>query len=427
MWNLKPGVRRTLILVHLAACLCVLACPAVAQTSRIALDEALKLAVANNPSLKAARTQIVQGKAQEVTAGLRPNPLLSWDSQFVPIFNPSLFSTNTLDTLQQFDIGAGYLIERGGKRQRRLDAARDLTRVTQAQVDDAERALSFNVAQQFINVLLARSNLEFATEALNSFQKTVNINEDRYKSGDISKGDFLMIKVQLLQFQTDVHSARLAKIQALNTLRQLIGYEAVPRDYDVVGALEYAPVRARLDDLEATALRERPDLRAAELGVNAAESQVSLAKANGKQDLNISFNFSHVSQASTGSMFFNIPLPVFNRNQGEIARSRYAVDQAAFQAKAAEQTALTDVKNAYEAVQTSQEVVDLYQSGYLNEAQQSRDISEFAYKQGAAALLDFLDAERSYRQTQLAYRQSLAQQMLSLEQLREATGVRSLP
>jgi cobalt-zinc-cadmium efflux system outer membrane protein len=227
MWNLKPGVRRTLILVHLAACLCVLACPAVAQTSRIALDEALKLAVANNPSLKAARTQIVQGKAQEVTAGLRPNPLLSWDSQFVPIFNPSLFSTNTLDTLQQFDIGAGYLIERGGKRQRRLDAARDLTRVTQAQVDDAERALSFNVAQQFINVLLARSNLEFATEALNSFQKTVNINEDRYKSGDISKGDFLMIKVQLLQFQTDVHSARLAKIQALNTLRQLIGYEAV--------------------------------------------------------------------------------------------------------------------------------------------------------------------------------------------------------
>ena len=397
------------------------------STSRITLDEAIDLALKNSPALKAARTQIDQNKAQEVTAGLRPNPILTWDSQYIPFFTPTLFSKDTLDAIQQFDIGAGYLIERGGKRHRRLDAARDQTRVTEAQVVDAERALKFSVAQQFISVLLAKSNLEFAREALKSFRGTVDINEERYKAGDVSKGDLLKTKIQLLQFQTDVTSAELARVQALASLRQLIGYEAVPRDFEVVGNLEYVPLKVRLDDVEATALRERPDVRAAQLGVNAAKSQLNLAKANGKQDLNVSFNYTHVSQVNDGALYFSIPLPVFNRNQGEIARSRYGVDQAALTSKAAGEAALTDVKNAFEAVQTNQEVIELYQSSYLKQSQESRDIAEFAYKQGAAALLDFLDAERSYRSTQLAYRQTLAGHMLAVEQLRQAVGVRPIP
>ena len=402
--------------------------PAIAQsTSRITLDEAIDLALKNSPSLKAARTQIDQNKAQEVTAGLRPNPILSWDLQYIPFFTPTLFSKDTLDAIQQFDIGAGYLIERGGKRHRRLDAARDQTRVTEAQVVDAERALKFSVAQQFISVLLAKSNLEFAREALKSFRGTVDINEERYKAGDVSKGDLLKAKIQLLQFQTDVTSAELARVQALASLRQLIGYEAVPRDFEVVGNLEYVPLKVRLDDVEATALRERPDVRAAQLGVNAAKSQLNLAKANGKQDLNVSFNYTHVSQVNDGALYFSIPLPMFNRNQGEIARSRYGVDQAALTSKAAGEAALTDVKNSFEAVQTNQEVIELYQSSYLKQSQESRDIAEFAYKQGAAALLDFLDAERSYRSTQLAYRQTLAGHMLAVEQLRQAVGVRPIP
>jgi cobalt-zinc-cadmium efflux system outer membrane protein len=398
-----------------------------ADASAVTLEDALRLALENNPSIKAARTQVNQNRAQETTAGLRPNPVLSFDSQFVPIFNPSLFSTNTLDTLQQFDIGAGYLIERGGKRLRRLDAARDQTHVTEAQIADMERALKFNVAQQFVNALLAQSNLEFALVDLASFEKTVKINEDRFKSGDISKNDYLIIKVQLLQFHNDVNTARLAKVQALTNLRQLIGYDAVPRDYDVEGKLAYEPVTSGLDDLQALAFRERPDLRAALLGVKASESQVALAKANGKQDLNVSFNYSHVSQASTGSVFFNIPVPVFNRNQGEIARTRYAQTQAQLSSKAAEETVMTDVRNAFEGMKSSEEIVKLYESGYLKDSNDSREISEFAYRQGAVALLDFLDAERTYRTTQLAYRQSLANYMLELEQLRQAIGARTLP
>ena len=393
---------------------------------QITLEQAIDLALTNSPAIKAARTQIQQNQAQEITANLRPNPTLSADSQFVPVFSGD-FSTDTLNNLQQFDIGLGYLFERGRKRQNRLQAARDTTAVTAAQVSDTERMLIFNVSQQFINVLLANSTLQFALEDLRSFQETVDISDQRYRAGDISEGDNLKIKLQLLQFQTDVSSARVAKVQALGSLRQLVGYASLPHDYDCAGDLDYKPLAASLPDLEAKALAERPDLKAAKKGITAANSQVSLAKANGKVDITASGSFSHVSGASSTSVFFSMPLPIFDRNQGEIARTRFALTQAELTAKAAEDTVLTDVTNAYEAASSNQDVVKLYVSGYLKQAQDSRDISQYAYKGGAATLLDFLDAERSYRSTQLAYRQALAAYMLSLEQLRQATGTRSLP
>lgn len=393
----------------------------------ITLDQAIELALKNSPTIQATRTEIQQSQAQEVTANLRPNPELLLDSQFIPIFQPGSFSSNTLNNIQQFDVGVSYLFERGRKRQNRLQAARDTTAVTASQIADAERILAFNVAQQFINALLANSNLQFALEDLKSFQQTVDISEQRYKAGDISQGDFLKIKLQLLQFQTDVSSARVARVQALNSLRQLLGYSSVPHGFDVAGDLVYQPLKGGLLDLQAKALQERPDLRAARQGIQAAQSQISLARANGKQDVTGELAYSHVSGVSSTSLFFGMPLPIFNRNQGEIARTRFAETQAELTARATEDTVMTDVANGYEASVTNQEVVQLYLSGYLKDAQDSRDISVYAYRAGAATLLDFLDAERSYRATQLAYRQALAAYMVSLEQLRQAVGSRSVP
>jgi len=397
------------------------------NTSLISLDQAIDLALAHNHSIKATRTLILQNQAQEITANLRPNPTLGADSQFVPFFSPQDFSGENLNETQQFDIGIGYLFERGHKRQRRLQAARDQTAVTRAQVTDAERTLAFNVGQQFISVLLAESTLQFALQDLKGFQQTVDIGEAQLKAGYIGEGDYLKIKLQLLQFQTDVSSARLAKVQALVGLRQFLGYNVVPADYDVIGDLEYQQLKANLEDLQMKAMRERPDFRAAELGITAAQSQILLAKANAKVDVNGTYDFTHVSGENTASIFANFELPIFNRNQGEIARTGYVLTQAQEQQQAASDTVLSDVANAYEAVKSNDEVVQLYTSGYLKQAQDSRDISEYAYKRGAASLLDFLDAERSYRSVQLAYRQALAAYMTALEQLKEAVGTRNLP
>ncbi|MGA7380996.1 MAG: TolC family protein, partial [Terriglobales bacterium] len=254
-----------------------------------------------------------------------------------------------------------------------------------------------------------------------------DLSEAQLKAGAISEGDYLKIELQLLQFQTDVSSARLARVQALVGLRELLGYNAVPVDYDVIGDLAYQPLKGNLEDFETKGLSERPDFRAAVLGITAAQSQILLAKANAKVDVNGTYDFTHVSGENTASIFVNFELPIFNRNQGEIARTGYALTQAQQQQQAASDTVLSDVANAYEAVRSNDEVVQLYASGYLKQAQDSREISEYAYKRGAASLLDFLDAERSYRAVQLAYRQALASYMTALEQLKEAVGTRNLP
>jgi len=393
---------------------------------RITLDQAIDLAVAHNHTLKATQTQIQQSQAQEVTAALRPNPNLTADSLFLPV-EPANFNSNIISNVTEFDVGVSYLFERGGKRHRRIDAAQEGTAQTRYQVSDAQRTLIFNTAQQFVTAQLAESNLDLANQDLASFQQTVDIAQAQYKAGAISEGDLLKITVQLLQFQTDVSAAKVAKVQALAILREFLGYDAVPANYDVEGDLTYQPLELNRDDLEARALKNRPDLLAARAGVRASEGQYALAKANGKVDVTGALTYSHVADQNSLGVTVSLPLPIFDRNQGEIARTRWAMTGAQETASAASDTVLTDVNSAFEAFLGNQEVVKLYTGGYLKQSQDSRDISEYAYHRGAASLLDFLDAERSYRATQLAYRQALANYLIAVEQLKEAVGSRTLP
>ena len=398
--------------------------PAAAQ---ISMDDAIRMALLHNHALQALRSTIQQSLAGEITANLRPNPTLGLDAQFLPLFQPDKFSGDYIDQQAQFDAGVGYLFERGHKRQHRLQAAQDQTTVVRSLVSDSERVLVFNVGQQFVDVLLSESTLEFAQQNLDSFRKTVEISKERFRAGDMSEGDFLKIKLQLLQFQTDVSAAKLAKLQSLAALRQLLGFESVPDDYDVQGTLDYQPVQSDLNGLKSMAAISRPDLRAAQQAVTAAESQLALQKANGKVDITGTFNYTHTAGTSSGAFFYNMPLPIFNRNQGEIARARYAIAQAQEQASETTQQVSTDVLQAYENLLTNNQIIQLYEGGYVDEAKQSRDISEYAYRKGAGSLLDYLDAERTYRSNQLAYRQALASYMLALEQLRQAVGTRNLP
>jgi cobalt-zinc-cadmium efflux system outer membrane protein len=394
---------------------------------RITLDEAIQLALQHNHNLLAARTTIQQSQADETTANLRPNPTLFADWEYLPLFSPSAQNSRYLHDSTEADLGLGYLIERGKKRQHRLQAAKDITAQTRSLVADNERSLTFSVASLFVNVQLAESTLELAEQDLKSFQQTVDLGEIRYKAGAISEDDYLKIKLQLLQFETDLQQAQLARVQALSDLRQLFGYESVSTDYDVAGSFDYQPLKGNLEDLQLKALQNRPDLRGAQQGVAAANSQYELQRAIGRPDVTVQANYSHVNAINTATFYGSIPLPIFNRNQGEIAKSRFAITQAQEQEKATNGQALTDVRDAYESLRTNDKVVTLFRSGYLDIAQKDRDISEYAYKRGAASLLDFLDAERSYRATQLAYRQALAAYLLALEQLREAVGVRALP
>jgi outer membrane protein, heavy metal efflux system len=404
--------------------------------TRITIDEAIQMALLHNHNMLAARTTIAQSEAEETTANLRPNPSLFADWEYLPLGspakqNPSVYEGQSLgDYLHnntEADIGLSYLLERGKKRQHRLQAAKDITAQTRSLVADNERSLTFGVTSLFVNAQLAESTQELAQKDLKSFQQTVDLNELRYTKGAISEDDYLKIKLQLLQFETDYQQAELARVQSLSDLRQLLGYESVAPDYDVTGEFDYQPLKGNLEDFQLKALQNRPDLRAAQQGVTAARSQYELQRAIGKPDVTAQGNYSHVNAINAATVYGSIPIPIFNRNQGEIARTRFAITQSQEQEKATNGQALTDVRDAYEGLRVSDRIVQLYRSGYLDVAQKDRDIAEYAYQRGAVSLLDFLDAERNYRATQLAYRQALAAYLLALEQLKQAVGTRALP
>jgi cobalt-zinc-cadmium efflux system outer membrane protein len=380
------------------------------------------MALERNQSLRAQRLAIDQAKALEITAATKPNPVFSNLNEDFPIFSPSDLTLQNLRTNQEFTDSVTYTIERGGKRLDRIVVARDNTDMTVKTIADSERQLRFQVAQAFITVLLARSNFAFAKADLKDFAQVVEINQRRMNAGDISEADYLKIALQQLQFQQDVSATEVALVQGKAVLRQLVGYNSVPENFDVSGDLKHTHFTITPDELDKEAVLSRPDYLAAQSAVKLANDTVKLAYGNRVRDLTVESEYKRSGLINGVGFGLSIEIPIHDRNQGEIARSKAAVLQAGETAEAVLVGIETDVASGFAGYKTSDEVASLYESGYLDQATQSREISNYAYQRGAASLLDLLDAERSYRATQLAYRQALAAFMTSVEQINFAVG-----
>ncbi len=391
----------------------------------LTLEQALELALRGNPGLRAQGATVEATRAGEITAALRPNPT---------------FTNGTVD----FTGGVGWTFERGGKRQRRIDSARLATAASLSDLQDARRTLVVQVRTTFTAALLARGNLLAAQENLDNFQRVEDLNRVRFDKGDISGGDFLKIGLQKLQFQTDREDADLASRTARANLRQAIDAPELAADFDVVGELRPVAPGHTLPDLEKRALATRPDLASAVTAVRKAQSDVDLALANAKVDVTVSVGWIHsgpslasddhvqplfslgqsANAVGTGISF---PLPIFDRNQGEIARTRAEVARAQAAADAVRAQVINDVETAWVALAASRERVELYEQSYLKASRDSRDIAEFAYRKGATSILDLLDAERTDRAIRLAYRQALADFVTHREQLDAAVGEELAP
>ena len=392
----------------------------------LTLEEATRLALDHNQALRAQRLNIDQSRANEITAALKPNPVFSNVNEDLQIFNPSNLTLENIRTNQEFANSLSYTLERGGKRLKRVQVAQDNTDLTEKSVADSERQLRFQVAQAFINVLLSKSILQFAKDDLTNFEKVVALNQSRMAAGDISEADYLKISLQKLQFEQDVSAAEVALVQGKAALRQLIGYETISEDFDVAGALTHGKNNVTRAELEKMALLERPDYLAAQSAVKLANDTVTLALGNRARDLTFEGEYKRNGTINGVGFGVSIEIPIHDRNQGEIARSRIAARQAVAAAEAVQMGVLTDIRSSYAGFRTSDQVASLYESGYLKQATDSRDISNYAYQHGAASLLDLLDAERSYRAIQLAYRQALAASMSNIEQINFVVGKRVL-
>lgn len=395
--------------------------------ARLSMDEAVRLALERNHQLAAQRLNIDVSRADEITAGLKPNPVLTSINQNYPVFSPSQLTWGNVVATQSLTESLSYLFERGGKRKNRILVAQDTTDVASKTAADAERQLRFQTSQAFVNVLLAKSTLALAQENLKNFSDVVEVNRERVRAGDLAEADFYKIHLQQLQFEQDVSSSEVALVQAKAALRQNVGIESVAEEFDVDGDLVYRKYAATLDDLNRAALAARPDLLAAQSGMKLAQDTQALAFSNRARDVTGDLEYDRFGDSNALGFGVSFELPFHDRNQGNIARSRVAIRQAEQTELAAQTAVLTDVRDAFAAFQTSEKVVGLYQSGYLDQAKESLDITTYVYQQGNATLLDLLDAERTYRTTQLAFRQALAAYMTAVAQIDFAVGRQVMP
>lgn len=404
------------------------ATPPPAAGPPLSLDDAVRLALANNQAIRAQRLGIDISRADEITAGLKPNPNLALGFDGIPVA-PSQVNATFFKDVAQYTAALSYTFERGGKRNERLLTAKDSTDVTTKSVADAERQLRFQTIQAFVNVQLAKSTLELAQQDLASYTTTVTTSQAQLAAGALAQGDYDQISLQKLQFQQDVSAAQLSLIQSKASLRQLLGYGNVPATFDIAGDLTHLKITVTLDALTQDALASRPDLQSAEASLTMASDSVDLAISNRARDINGNVNYSRnaIGPDSVLGVGAAFDLKVHDQNQGNIAHARIAVDQAKETEASTRAGVLTDVEGAFAQYQTNDQILTLFESGYLDQAKESLDITTYSYQRGAASLLDLLNAERTYRSTQLAYRQALAAYVTSLFQINFAVGRQVVP
>ena len=390
----------------------------------LTLKEALELARARNPLLLAARQHLQAVQANEVTAGLRPNPVLTSANEDFNVFHPSQLD---IANRQEFTDNVAQLIERGHKRRLRVEDARAATQVARDGYRDAERLLELAVKTSFVAMLLAKSNLQLAQENLQDYQETVRLNEIRLKAGDISPTDFDRIKIEQVRFENDLLNAQLSLDQARVQLESLLGYAALPEKFDVQGELVAPELAYTLAELDEKAMANRPDYMAARDSVIKAQSDVRLAVANGATDVAVGGEYKRNGPDNTLGFTIAFPLRFFDRNQGEKLRTRHDLDASRSAEVAARTTVLADVTQSYQAYRSVMRLAQLYSQDYLQRARDVRDHIEFSFRNGGASPLDYLDAVRSYREVELAARAARAQAMLAVHQLSFATATELLP
>lgn len=374
---------------------------------------------AANPTLRAGQISIDEARAAEITAYLRPNPDFSFGLDQLQLSG----SPYRPFSLALPEYGFGYLLERDHKRELRRDSAEGATAISVSQQADLIRTMTFTLRSAFVGTLQGKAVLALAKENLDYIDRELAVSRDRFTAGDIAQLDLKRLELQRVQFEADYQTAqvnlRTAKIQLLQLLN-----ERTPVDkFDVTGPFEFSDQLLSIDQFREMAMDARPDLKAASQAIDKAKVDHRLAVANGSTDPTISFDIAHNPPLTLYvGVGLDIPLRIFDRNQGEKLRTQLDITHAERMKDVAQAQVFSDVDSAYVTVQNSIELLKPYRDKYLQMAKEIRDAMEYSYLHGQAALLDYLDAQRDYRATYVSYLNLVGTYLTATAQLNLAIG-----
>jgi cobalt-zinc-cadmium efflux system outer membrane protein len=384
------------------------------------MQQAVDLARLQNPALLSASAHVNATKESEITAGLRVNPNFNLTGSDVSLAansnNPYFYSAQV-----------SRLFERGQKRRWRLDIARSTTDVTRSQYADQERQVVLAVRTAFTQMLAAKGALNLAKQNVDDYRKTIDLSRERLRVGDISATDFKRLDLQLAQFESDYDNAHTNFVQTSEQLQTLLGYDRPHPGFDITGSLDPPAISTALADAEQKALEARPDYLAAQQSVRVADANVKLAYAEGTTDPTIEGEYDRAGTANSAGFQIGIPVRIFDRNQGEKARTKYEAQSSRFAETAARNQVVSGVDQAWSAYEDALSLARRYNGHYLQEAHEVRDNLEYSYRHGGTTLLDYISALQDYRQVNLDALNANMQVWLSLHQVSFAAATEIVP
>lgn len=399
--------------------------------TRLSLHEAVTLAIERNPEITAARAGVDAAQADRLTATRRPNPALSFQSGNYPLFDAS--RPGYWDN-QEFTLRVDQELETAGRRRLRLEVADAGLQVAHLTARERARQVGLEVGRAYLAAVLAQADRTVAQASLDEIDRVIALNRARLEQGEISGAELRRLQVERLRFVEDVFAADLALRNSRGALLALLDAPRLDQPLELTDGLKVADAdTARLLGAEpgpgaeppilARALGARADVLAARQEQTQAETATRLQQALRTPNVTLGGGYRRDFGSEAVVFGVTVPLPLFNRNQGGIARADAEHRAATARAATIANAARLDVQRALNAWEINGARVAYIEREYLANAREVRDIVLESYRLGVADLIDFLDAQRAFRDTQRTYNRALFDQHVSRFELAAAVGL----
>jgi outer membrane protein, heavy metal efflux system len=428
---------RSILVALIGVAGCLTGGTATAQTdavpARLSLADAIRLAEQRNPTLDAARQQVLVAEAGMAAAKRWPNPLASIESAG---YNAKSTPYGFWDR-QELTIQVGQEFELGDRRRLRGEAAGAAAAASRAALDNRRRQLRVDVQRVYFQLVLARLDAEQARASLAGIDQVITVSRSRYKQGEVSGGELRRLEVERLKFSEDALQAELATRSSSSALLALLGAPRLDQPLEPTDTLASPGARTEgvaappppepgaassAGALTSQALASRADITAARQEQARAEAELGLQRALRTPNLSVTGGYRRDFGASGLVLGVAVPLPVFDRNAAGVTRAEAEQRLAGSLLREREVAVSLDVQQAFDLVEISRERVASIERDYLQKAREARDAVLAAYRAGESDLLDYLDAQRAYRDVQRIYNRALFDRRLSLLELDAAVG-----
>jgi len=424
---MRPRIRTYVWLtVFFTSGLCAQAVPAAAPSpEKLTIDQAVAEALEKNLGLLAERANISIADARLITARLRPNPVLSAGGDHLALLNTKFTEYNGAGP-SEYNLRTDFLVERGGKRRLRIEVAENARSAVELDFLNTTRSVILNVQEAFVEGLLAKESLLLARQNLESLNQIVEINTARLKAGDIAEVELARSRLAALQFETTVRQQELKVRIALTRLQTQLSRPRYVSSFDIAGDLRRDETVPSVEEIQKLARESRPDLRALQRELERARSEIQLQLAQGRVDYTFGTEYRRQQgvngMSNSLGLFLSIPLPVYNRNQGEIERARQEERQIQFRIRALDSMIAGEVETAYQQFLTARSLLESIAGRMLSQAHIVREVTEYSYRRGEATLLEFLDAQRAFNDTMQGHNEARAEYARSLYLLDAVSG-----